>query len=132
MNRNNYANNIDTNKSEHSTKNMERGYDTKRIKKQFLAGVAIAALSGGWLANGVASAIIDYDTPLYDQYSCSNDITVSVKPGDTLWDLTKGTMDKNFDNNDVRDYIDVVQEHNNLDNTGLKVGQTLKIPRNCK
>ena len=126
MNRNNSAN-----KSKHDTKNTESSYDTKRLKG-FLAGAAIAALSGGWLANGIASAIIDHDTPLYDQYSCSNDITVSVKPGDNLWNLTKESMDKNFDNNDVRDYIDVVQEHNNLDNTGLKVGQTLKIPRNCK
>lgn len=124
MNRNNSANNIDTNKSERNTKSMSGG--------QFLAMVAIATLSSGWLANGVASAIIDHDTPLYDQYSCSNDITVSVKPGDNLWNLTKESMDKNFNNSDVRKYIDVVQEHNNLDNTGLKVGQTLKIPRDCK
>lgn len=52
-------------------------------------------------------------------------ITVTVNKGDSLWKLAE-----RYDNNqmDLRKYIDIIQECNNLNNVTLQPGQQLKIP----
>lgn len=52
-------------------------------------------------------------------------VTVIVKNGDSLWKIAD-----RYDNNkmDLRKYIYIIQQYNNLDNTVLQPGQRIKVP----
>lgn len=52
-------------------------------------------------------------------------IVETVRDGDSLWKLAE-----QYDNNklDLRTYIDIIQNFNDLDNTILQPGQKIKIP----
>ena len=52
-------------------------------------------------------------------------ITVVVKKGDSLWKIAE-----RYDNNkiDLRKYIYIIQQYNNLENTLLQPGQRIKVP----
>lgn len=55
---------------------------------------------------------------------------VVVSSGDTLWSLAKYEKNNNayFENDDVRDIIDVIKITNNLNNSNLEIGDELTIP----
>lgn len=52
-------------------------------------------------------------------------VTATVRDGDSLWKLAE-----QYDNNelDLRTYINIIQNFNDLDNTILQPGQKIKIP----
>ena len=55
---------------------------------------------------------------------------VVVSSGDTLWSLAKYEKINNpyFEEDDVRNIIDIIKITNNLENSNLKVGDVLTIP----
>ena len=56
--------------------------------------------------------------------------TLIVMQGDTLWQIALNQQEKNpyYENKDVRDIIQHIKNTNQLQNSSLKVGQTLKVP----
>lgn len=52
-------------------------------------------------------------------------ITLTVQPGDTLWDLAKPYNKEGFD---IRSYISMIMELNHLANQPLQPGQTILVP----
>jgi len=56
--------------------------------------------------------------------------TVAVSSGETLWDIAEKEQKNNkyYKNNDIRDIILDIKDVNNLNNSNLKVNQTLEIP----
>lgn len=56
--------------------------------------------------------------------------TITVVKGDTLWQIALNQQENNpyYENKDVRDIIQNIKNINELTNSGLMVGQKLKIP----
>ncbi len=56
--------------------------------------------------------------------------TITVVRGDTLWQIALDQQKNNpyYENKDVRDIIQNIKNINELTNSGLMVGQELKIP----
>ncbi|GGE11783.1 hypothetical protein GCM10011571_11470 [Marinithermofilum abyssi] len=52
---------------------------------------------------------------------------IKVHPGDTLWEIAQAETDSS---QDVREVMTMIREINQLENTELHPGQTLKIPVN--
>jgi LysM repeat protein len=50
--------------------------------------------------------------------------TVTVMPGDTLWDIAQ----ENTDNTDIRKYIYEIKKVNQLENATIYAGQKLYLP----
>jgi LysM repeat protein len=52
-------------------------------------------------------------------------VTVSVKEGDSLWEIADRY---DYNNMDLRKYIEIIQAYNNLENTVLQPGDTIYVP----
>lgn len=52
-------------------------------------------------------------------------IIVEIVSGDTLWDIAS---EYNFYEEDVREVVYRIKRSNNLENSGLQIGQSLVIP----
>lgn len=74
-------------------------------------GIALAVLNGGQASAGNESAHVTFET-------------VTVQPGETLWQLAQ----EEAPNSDPRDFVQDVVSLNNLDGAGLQAGQQLAIP----
>jgi len=55
---------------------------------------------------------------------------IAISSGDTLWSIAKYEKNNNmyFEAQDLRDIIDEIKYINNLKNSNLNVGDSLKIP----
>jgi hypothetical protein len=73
--------------------------------------VAFAVLNGGQASAGNATANVHFDT-------------VTIEPGETLWQLAEETAP----NADPRDFVQDVISLNALDGSGLQAGQQISIP----
>lgn len=51
---------------------------------------------------------------------------VKIKEGDTLWEIAETHFPDS--NKDIREYIYEIKKLNNLDNTYIYAGQTIKLP----
>jgi LysM repeat protein len=76
-----------------------------------LVGVAVFALNGGQASAGNTSADVHFQT-------------VTIQPGETLWQLAEETAP----NADPRDFVQDVVSLNALDGSGVQAGQELAIP----
>lgn len=56
--------------------------------------------------------------------------TITVLNGDTLWDIAKLEQKENdyYQGKDIRDIIQDIKKLNKLENTNLKINQTIEIP----
>ena len=93
----------------------------ERIRKRnrIKATIIITLFTAIAVAVG-AEAIIAHNTEWVEQTR----VLEYVEEGDTLWNLCKDTCP---DNMDIRDYIDLVKETNNID-SDIYVGDALWIP----
>ncbi|WP_144715756.1 LysM peptidoglycan-binding domain-containing protein [Curtobacterium pusillum] len=73
--------------------------------------VAFAVLNGGQASAGNTTANVHFDT-------------VTIQPGETLWQLAEETAP----NADPRDFVQDVISLNALDGSGLQAGQQIAIP----
>ncbi len=66
----------------------------------------------------------------HNENSQMNYDTLIVMQGDTLWQIALNQQEENpyYENKDVRDIIEHIKKTNQLQGSGLKVGQTLKVP----
>lgn len=85
-----------------------------RNKKRFTSFLFLLLVTG-MLAGSVIAAAGNEKT----EYR-----TVTVIPGDTLWDIAKA----NAGNKDIRKYVYDIKKINQLDNATIYVGQTLYLP----
>jgi hypothetical protein len=76
-----------------------------------LVGVAVFALNGGQASAGNTSADVHFQT-------------VTIQPGETLWQLAEETAP----NADPRDFVQDVVSLNALDGSGVQAGEQLAIP----
>jgi len=76
-----------------------------------LVVVALVALNGGQASAGNASGHVDFQT-------------VTIQPGETLWQLAEQTAP----NADPRDFVQDVVSLNALDGSGLQAGEQIAIP----
>lgn len=83
------------------------------ISSLLLAGALVAAFF-----LGTPSAAAGEETSL--QYA-----TVTVTPGDTLWDLVTPHVPEG---QDVRDYLLLVEEINDLESSSVRPGQVISLP----
>lgn len=56
--------------------------------------------------------------------------TISVTKGDTLWSIASKQQENNpyYTEKDIRDIIKQLKKLNQLENSELQIGQTLKVP----
>lgn len=56
--------------------------------------------------------------------------TISVSQGDTLWSIASNQQENNpyYTEKDVRDIIKEIKKVNQLNNSELQIGQTIKVP----
>ncbi len=56
--------------------------------------------------------------------------TISVSQGDTLWSIASNQQENNpyYIEKDVRDIIKEIKKVNQLNNSELQIGQTIKVP----
>jgi hypothetical protein len=73
--------------------------------------VGIAMLNGGQASAGDRAAEVHFDT-------------VTVQPGETLWQLAEQTAPES----DPRDFVQDVVSLNALDGSGVQAGQEIAIP----
>lgn len=73
--------------------------------------VALGVLNGGQASAGNAAADVHFDT-------------VTIQPGETLWQLAEETAP----NADPRDFVQDVISLNALDGSGLQAGEQISIP----
>ncbi len=73
--------------------------------------VALAVLNGGQASAGNTQANVHFDT-------------VTIQPGETLWQLAEETAP----NADPRDFVQDVISLNALDGAGLQAGEQIAIP----
>lgn len=78
--------------------------------------VALAVLNGGQASAG--------DTARGDNGSSVHFDTVTIQPGETLWQLAEETAP----NADPRDFVQDVVSLNALDGSGLQAGEQIAIP----
>lgn len=66
----------------------------------------------------------------HNEKAHSNYETISVAKGDTLWSIASYQQENNsyYVEKDVRDIIIELKKVNQLSNSNLQVGQTLKVP----
>jgi hypothetical protein len=76
-----------------------------------LVGMALAVLNGGQASAGNTSGDVRFDT-------------VTIQPGETLWQLAEETAP----NADPRDFVQDVISLNALDGSGLQAGEQIAIP----
>lgn len=76
-----------------------------------LIGVAFGVLNGGQASAGNTAGTAHFDT-------------VTIQPGETLWQLAEETAP----NADPRDFVQDVVSLNALDSSGLQAGQKIAIP----
>ncbi|OII39014.1 hypothetical protein BIU98_12510 [Curtobacterium sp. MMLR14_010] len=76
-----------------------------------LIGVAVFALNGGQASAGNTSADVHFQT-------------VTIQPGETLWQLAEETAP----NADPRDFVQDVVSLNALDGSAVQAGEQLAIP----
>ncbi|MBF4591893.1 LysM peptidoglycan-binding domain-containing protein [Curtobacterium sp. VKM Ac-1395] len=76
-----------------------------------LVVVAVVGLNGGQASAGNTSADVHFQT-------------VTVEPGETLWQLAEETAP----NADPRDFVQDVVNLNALDGSGVQAGEQLAIP----
>lgn len=85
-----------------------------RSKKRFSSFLFLLLVTG-MLAGSVIAAAGNEKTE-----SC----TVTVMPGDTLWDIAQA----NAGDKDIRKYVYEIKKINQLDNATIYAGQTLHLP----
>lgn len=76
-----------------------------------LLGVALAVLNGGQASAGNTAGHAHFDT-------------VTIEPGQTLWQLAEQTAP----NADPRDFVQDVVSLNALDGSGVQAGEQIAIP----
>lgn len=82
---------------------------------------------------GVIVALIIFfpkATLSHNENTYSNYEKISVAQGDTLWSIASYQQENNpyYTEKDVRDIIIELKKVNQLSNSNLQVGQTLKVP----
>lgn len=110
-------------------KQKKEGSFMKKMKivnvKKFVRSIAILI--------GIVIAIILFfpkATLSHNENGHSNYENISVAQGDTLWSIASYQQENNpyYTEKDVRDIILELKKVNQLNNSDLQVGQTIKVP----
>ena len=91
-------------------------------KRKFVRSITITAILVFFIILFLANISFSHTEINYKE--------IFVCPGDTLWNIAKYEKNNNtyFENKDLRDIVDEIKYLNNLNSSGLNVGDKLCIP----
>jgi len=89
-------------------------------KFRFITFLLVLILLFALLLNNLLSVVVASNT--YDDYE-----RITIKEGDTIWDIAKSNNPKG---DDVREVVYKIKKINNISNEWIEAGDILKIPRN--
>lgn len=100
---------------------------TKSTKKRLVIVNQTRFIIATVLTLIIFSAIITYVSGSFisEATSTKDIISVTISPGDTLWDLAS---EYNYFNEDIREVVYRIKKYNELNNEILLVGQVVEIP----
>ena len=90
-----------------------------RVRWALLAAAAAALLGVGYAREAASSAMVGGARP-----AAAAAETVTVGPGDTLWDIASSR----YPGADVRQKVYEIEQLNGLSGPGIEAGQRLRVP----
>jgi LysM repeat protein len=87
------------------------------VRWALLAAVAVGLLGVGYAREAAGSPLVGGAAPAASE-------TVTVAPGDTLWDLASGR----YPDADVRQKVYEIEQLNGLSGPAIEAGQHLRMP----
>jgi LysM repeat protein len=88
-----------------------------RVRWALLAAAAVALLGVGYAREAAGSPLVGGAPPVASE-------TVTVEPGDTLWDLASSR----YPGADVRQKVYEIEQLNGLSGPAIEAGQHLRMP----